>query len=226
MKRSEATTGVARAQRASRRRGEQTRAQILAAVMAVVARDGVRGVTHRAVAEQAGVNLSLTTYYFVDRYDLVACAFQAFVDQVHTELEGAWDDAFRQLARLAAGGAGRATRARMRDYVARRITTYVWAKVTDQPLGLAVEHHFLFEALVDPRLNELAQAHRERLLRPLARLCELFGSPDPALDADLLLGTILRIEYESLLQPPGPAGRRRLRRSIHRLVGWIAGLQD
>jgi DNA-binding transcriptional regulator YbjK len=215
--------GVPRPQRGSRQRGEQTRQQILGAVMTVIARDGVRGVTHRAVAAEAGVNLSLTTYYFVDRYDLVACAFRAFVDQVHAELEGGWDGVFRHLEKLRRARRGAAGRAALRDYVTERIVEYVSRKIEENPLGLAVEHHFFFEALLDPRLVDLAAAHRARLVAPLVRLCEFFGSAEPRLDADLLFGTIIRIEYESLLEPGARTGRRRLRASVRRVVGWIAG---
>lgn len=191
--------------------------------MRVIARDGVRGVTHRTVAAEAGVNLSLTTYYFVDRYDLIASAFRAFVADVHDELEGAWDGVFRHLEKLREKGDGPKQRAAMRDYVTRRITGYVSGKIVDRPLGLAVEHHFFFEALFDPRLTELARQHRARLMVPLVQLCEFFGAADPTLDADLLFGTIIRLEYESLMQPQGTVNRRRLRASIRRMVGWIAG---
>jgi DNA-binding transcriptional regulator YbjK len=216
------TDGVPRPQRGSRSRGEQTRQQILDAVMKVIARDGVRGVTHRAVATEAGVNLSLTTYYFVDRYDLVACAFRAFVDRVHAELEGGWDGVFRHLEKLRQSRRGAAGRAAMRDYVTERIVEYVARKIEENPLGLAVEHHFFFEALLDPRLVDLAAEHRTRLVAPLVRLCEFFGSDDPHLDADLLFGTIIRIEYEALLEPGARSRRRRLRASVRRVVGWIA----
>lgn len=214
-----------RRRRGSRQRGELTRQRILEAVMRVIAREGVRGVTHRTVAAEAGVNLSLTTYYFVDRYDLIASAFRAFVGDVHGELEGAWDGLFRHLDKLREEGDGRAQRTAMRDYVARRFTSYVAGKIVDRPLGLAVEHHFFFEALFDPRLTELARQHRARLLEPMVRLCEFFGSADPDLDADLLFGTIIRLEYESLMQPQGTVDRRRLRASIQRMVGWIAGVE-
>lgn len=221
-RRTRGTEGVQRSRRGSRQRGGATRQQILEAVMRVIARDGVRGVTHRAVATEAGVNLSLTTYYFVDRYDLVASAFHAFVERVHAELEGGWSGVFRHLEVLRRRGNGARARAAMRDYVTRRIVEYVAAKIEQNPLGLAVEHHFFFEALVDSRLTELAAEHRRRLVEPLTRLCGFFGSDDPALDADLLFGTIIRIEYESLLDPSVDASRQRLRASVRRMVGWIA----
>ena len=57
--------------KASRHGSEQRRQQILDAAMRIVVRDGVRGVRHRAVAAEAGVPLSATTYYFKDIDDLL-----------------------------------------------------------------------------------------------------------------------------------------------------------
>ncbi|WP_373691576.1 TetR/AcrR family transcriptional regulator, partial [Endozoicomonas sp. SESOKO2] len=47
----------------SRANSEQRRRTILEAALRIVVRDGVRGVRHRAVAKEAQVPLSATTYY-------------------------------------------------------------------------------------------------------------------------------------------------------------------
>lgn len=47
------------------------RERILEAVLAVLARDGISGVTMRAVAREAGVALGLATYHFEDKDSLV-----------------------------------------------------------------------------------------------------------------------------------------------------------
>ena len=48
------STVVKLKRRGTRPRGEQTRQKILEATLRVIARDGVRGTTHRAVAREAG----------------------------------------------------------------------------------------------------------------------------------------------------------------------------
>ena len=68
--------------RARRARGEQTRLKILDAVLKVIAREGTRGVTHRSVAAEAGVQLSLTTYYFSDIGALIREALARDPDSV------------------------------------------------------------------------------------------------------------------------------------------------
>lgn len=55
--------------------------QILDAVLAVLARDGISGVSMRAVARQAGVALGLMNYYFADKTSLIAAALRRLGDQ-------------------------------------------------------------------------------------------------------------------------------------------------
>src|SRR3954465_962 len=50
------------------------REQILEATLRVIGREGREAVTHRAVAEEAGVPLGSTTYYFDSRDDLLGQA--------------------------------------------------------------------------------------------------------------------------------------------------------
>jgi DNA-binding transcriptional regulator YbjK len=57
-----------------RLRGERRRAALLEAVLTIVERDGVAGVTHRAVAAEAGVSLASTTYHFATLDDLLVAA--------------------------------------------------------------------------------------------------------------------------------------------------------
>ena len=52
------------------------REQILEATLRVIGREGREAVTHRAVAEEAGVPLGSTTYYFDSRDDLLGQALE------------------------------------------------------------------------------------------------------------------------------------------------------
>src|SRR5262245_28751352 len=55
------------------------RDRIAAAAMRTVARDGLAGLTHRAVADEAGVPLGSTTYYFADRNALLVAAMDVAI---------------------------------------------------------------------------------------------------------------------------------------------------
>lgn len=56
-------------------------ADILDAALAVLARDGIGGVTMRAVARQAEVSLGLANYYFTDKTSLVCAALRRIGEQ-------------------------------------------------------------------------------------------------------------------------------------------------
>lgn len=211
-----------RRRRGIRGRGERTRLEILEAIIRVIAERGVRGVSHREVAREAGVSLSLTTYYFADLRDLVASAFRHLLAGHLADYGPTFEQAFRELDRLLGGGPPRAAdRARVRDFLVRRIVGYVREKLETRPIGLAAEHHLLFERLLDPAVREIAEIHRSGLVAPFVELCRRLGTREPTIDADLLLGTILRLEYEQLVDAGEGPDLRRLRRVVGRLVDLL-----
>ncbi|MEM9464833.1 MAG: TetR/AcrR family transcriptional regulator [Actinomycetota bacterium] len=56
------------------------RTQILDAALAVLARDGISGVSMRAVAREAGLSLGLANYYFEDKHGLIVAALGRIAD--------------------------------------------------------------------------------------------------------------------------------------------------
>ncbi|MFE0047055.1 TetR/AcrR family transcriptional regulator [Streptomyces albireticuli] len=75
-------------QPARRRRDPQKRIkEIIAATEQVIAERGIEGLTHRAVAEKAGVPLGATTYHFATKDDLITAALQRAVDRYAAYLE-------------------------------------------------------------------------------------------------------------------------------------------
>jgi TetR/AcrR family transcriptional regulator, regulator of biofilm formation and stress response len=67
-------------------RGERRRRAILDAALRLISRDGVDALSHRAVAEEAGVPLASTTYYFESLDELLEGALELFVDQEAAQL--------------------------------------------------------------------------------------------------------------------------------------------
>lgn len=71
-----------------RRRDPQRRIEeIAAATEKVIAERGIEGLTHRAVAEVAGVPLGATTYHFATKDDLITAALERSVDRFAAYLE-------------------------------------------------------------------------------------------------------------------------------------------
>jgi TetR/AcrR family transcriptional regulator, regulator of biofilm formation and stress response len=65
-----------------RLRGAHRRAQLIDATVRVIARDGVAGVTHRAVAAEADVPKSAATYHFTSLDDLLVAALRSDTEQL------------------------------------------------------------------------------------------------------------------------------------------------
>ncbi|GAA1466452.1 TetR family transcriptional regulator [Nocardiopsis exhalans] len=92
-----------------RARGERRREEIIAATLRVVERDGVAGVTHRAVAREADVPASSAVYYFKTMDDLLVAALTAASDTYIDQLAGLRSspgEAVAGLARVIASARG------------------------------------------------------------------------------------------------------------------------
>jgi TetR/AcrR family transcriptional regulator, regulator of biofilm formation and stress response len=95
-----------------RARGQKRRAEIIEATLAIVQRDGAAGVTHRTVAKEAGIPVSLSTYYFDTIDDLLIAALTSVADTYTARIGDVIDhrdDKLRGLAELIveSGGVGR-----------------------------------------------------------------------------------------------------------------------
>ncbi|MFR9727124.1 TetR/AcrR family transcriptional regulator [Streptomyces sp. MS19] len=66
--------------RRARRHDPDRRHRIVDAAVRVVERDGIAGLSHRAVAAEADVPLGSTTYHFTDRDDLLTAALRRVND--------------------------------------------------------------------------------------------------------------------------------------------------
>jgi DNA-binding transcriptional regulator YbjK len=73
----------------ARRDPEGRRRKIVTATVRAIADVGVGNVTHRRIAELAGVPLGSTTYYFPTLDDLVAAALREAIEYARADLE-AW----------------------------------------------------------------------------------------------------------------------------------------
>ncbi|CRI55698.1 TetR family transcriptional regulator [Pseudomonas sp. CCOS 191] len=185
----------------ARQGSEQRRQQILDAAMRIVVRDGVRGVRHRAVAAEAGVPLSATTYYFKDIQDLLADTFAQYVERSAAYMAKLWtntEGVLRQL--LAQGDGSHEARAHLADEVARMLADYVLRQLNNRRDFLMAEQAFRQEALLCPRLAELVQAHEQILLHGARQILQVVGSRQPEQDAQMLTAIIEQMEYQGLLK--------------------------
>lgn len=190
--------------KASRQGSEQRRQDILDAAMRIVVRDGVRGVRHRAVAAEAQVPLSATTYYFNDIDDLLTDAFAQYVARSAAYMAKLWADNEELLRQMAArGDRSPQARARLADEVAQTTADYVQHQLRTRRDALVAEQAFRQEALRSPRLAELVGAQQGILLQGACQLLQVLGAREPKEDAQVLTAIIARMEYQGLLNPGG-----------------------
>jgi TetR/AcrR family transcriptional regulator, regulator of biofilm formation and stress response len=72
-------------------RGEDKRRRILDAALQVIAAEGVRAVTHRRVAAEAGASLGLITYYFASTDSMISATLEMLTERETSRLRGLVD---------------------------------------------------------------------------------------------------------------------------------------
>ena len=168
-------------------RGEARRDTILRATVALIGEQGLDAVTHRAVAERAGVPLSATTYWFSSREELLnetlLLAAREEVERIERlvlELAPATPDPAAWAAQLA-----RLLAADLEADPARHVAL--------NELGL--------EAARRPQLREEVERFEEAHLRLAEVGLRAVGSPDPETDARIVVAAVTGLMIGQLTNP-------------------------
>ncbi|MFK4074861.1 TetR/AcrR family transcriptional regulator [Ectopseudomonas khazarica] len=211
--------------KASRQGSEQRRQAILDAAMRIIVRDGVRSVRHRAVAAEAQVPLSATTYYFKDIDDLITDTFAQFVERSAAQMAAFWAGTQGVLQELVGrlDGSERARR-QLAEEIAELAVQYVQRQLRDRRDHLIAEQAFQQEALLNPRLSDLVRAHRQILQQGVTHFFEVLGSRQPEQDAVLLTATIMRMEYQGLLDGVEHLDSQGMLAILKRYMNLVLGL--
>ncbi len=178
-------------------RGQERRAEIARAVIDVVAEHGLRGLTHRKVADAAGVPLGSTTYHFETLDDLMMAGLELAADRNLAMM--------RRAAEQLATGVDVA--AWLTDLVIEMVTTWRESNIAERELYLEairspalrpaatrwddafvdiLESHFgdreaarlacwALDGLAVTLLIAGSQPDRDRILRQMTRLCTDLG---------------------------------------------------
>jgi DNA-binding transcriptional regulator YbjK len=211
--------------KASRRGSEQRRQNILDAAMRIIVRDGVRAVRHRAVAAEAEVPLSATTYYFKDINDLITDTFNQFVERSAAHMEQFWDSTEELLQELVGQlDDTPESRKRLADEVARVSVEYVVDQLINHRQMLLAEQAFMQEALINPRLHDVAHAHRKIILGGVTRFFEVLGSKQVEQDSKLMTAIVLRMEYMGLLDGVEKLDTEEMLSMLKRYMYLVLGL--
>lgn len=211
--------------KASRQGSEQRRQAILDAAMRIIVRDGVRAVRHRAVAAEAQVPLSATTYYFKDIDDLISDTFSRFVERSAGQLSEFWAGIQSTLEDMLLRCDGsEPARRQLAGEIAELAVQYVQHQLRERRDHLLAEQAFLREALLNPRLRDLAHAHRQILQQGITHFFVAIGSRQPEQDALLLTATIMQMEYQGLLDGIENLDSQAMLAILNRYMNLVLGL--
>jgi DNA-binding transcriptional regulator YbjK len=176
--------------------GKQRRLAIIQATLRVMAREGLRAVSHRAVAAEAGVPLASTTYYFRDLDDLITESFLHWSALQQVQVEGFYR---RAVQILAASGRQPQESAPVARELARVAAEYVIEQVTRHRKDRVLELAFLHEAARVPRLRAVVREQQVGFLDFLEQFHTALGSQMPSLDAQITHSVLLGMEKSAVL---------------------------
>jgi DNA-binding transcriptional regulator YbjK len=178
---------------------------LLDAVLRIVAEVGADAVTHRRVAQVAGLPLASTTYWFDSKEHLLTAALERAADRdiarLHAVLGTASDDV--------ADPVGLAVDAILDPVPDAGQSSRGWLLAT---------YALMLEAARRPALRAVMRRWTEAYLQALGRLLALAGSDDPRSDAALLLATADGLLVEQLASDDTSELAPQLRRLASALV--------
>jgi DNA-binding transcriptional regulator YbjK len=167
--------------------------------------------THRAVAERAGVPLSATTYYFDSKDDLfqeaVALAAAEEVDRLEQLV---LDLAPRELSPT--------------DW-AREVSAALWEDLEAEPARPVAFYEFVLEAAREPSLRDEVARWELAQLRLAEVGLRAAGSPEPETDAVLVVATITGLVLAQLGSPTDRFEQDVLRPALERLFVSLTSAQ-
>jgi len=156
-------------------KGSMRRRQVLEAAGEILLSEGFRAMTHRRVAEVAGVSLGTTTYYFTDRADLMHATVGLFLEREQA----------RRAAVTVSGTSLRAT--------ARAIIELLLPDTGSPRHQGAVIYERLGEALRDEDLRAIVSHDYSDLEAQVSRVLSATALvPDPGLVLALAEGRLLQ----------------------------------
>ena len=185
---------------------------ILDSTLSIVGERGLEAVTHRAVAEHAGVSLGAISHYHPSRDDLLREA----------------------LRRTAAVAVERLERLAL-DMQSRPFDTDEWVEgmagaVTDDlrrnRVGQLAQYELLLAAARDPELREISRPWREAHLRVAVAGMRAAGSRSPELHASLLVAAATGLMLKQLAFPDRSFGRRELAAAVSELVKALTSSEE
>jgi len=210
-----------------RSKGERTREKILIAAINVLAKNGIKGTTHRAIANYAEIQLSLTTYYFKDIGELVQQAFQLNSEYLRTRTDTILSKAFTSLENIEKASLRKVSvKNDLCDKLAEMTANYLFENIKNEAVPIAVEQLMFTTMKVSPELKQLAQEHELSQLKPFTKLANYFNKKDPEIDAQMMRTIFSQLQYSQLAIEPKELSIEPVQKVTRKLMAWIMGIKN
>jgi DNA-binding transcriptional regulator YbjK len=188
----------------SKRRNPRRR-EILEATLRVIGESGVKGVTHRAVAQEAGVALASTTYYFDSKDALVEEALEQMIAR-----------SIEDVRRFTACSAPIS-----HQELIDRIMGFADAQINDPFAFLTAQYELMLEAGRREYLHPLVRRWTIAYMDGFSNLVESAGLPDPGATAEIVTNFVEGALLNHVTTPTGDFLEGRFRPLLTDLVAAL-----
>ena len=188
-------------------RGEARRAHILEAAIRVAGEQGPAALTHRKVAEAAGLPLAATTYWFASKDELVLEAYRLVAERDVARIR-ALTEALEREPPTGVDLAADLAALTARELHAERTT-------------LLASYGLWLEAARTPALRETSRRWTDAYVGLAQRMLEAAGSRDPTTDARLLVAALDGLLLEQLSRDEPDYEQAVLRPALERLIAAL-----
>jgi TetR/AcrR family transcriptional regulator, regulator of biofilm formation and stress response len=198
--------------RGRRPHGNARRLLLLQTTLRLIADEGIDAVSHRSVAEAAGVPLGSTTYWFASRQDMLRQALEHFARlEIKTLRE-----------HLAAVLGRRLSRKRLVD----EFTDLLMPQLGQARWRTVAQYAFLQEAARQAELEPVCREWTDAWQDALAEVFASLGTADPQLEARMFLAMLDGLLLEQLAAPDEDPERKVIRPALRAWFDRVPGVRS
>jgi len=206
-------------------KGEITREKILIAAIEVLALNGIKGTTHRAIASHANLQLSLTTYYFKDIQELIHHAFRFNSERILSRTDTFLEAAFIVITDIEKSELRKTiVKEKLCLKLSKMASEHLIENIKHQAISLAVEQLMLTEIQVTPVLRVLVHEHESVQLLPYEQLCQFFNKINPQLDAKIMYTVFSQLQYGQLTKQIS-IDSELIEQTTRRIIAWVMSVK-
>jgi DNA-binding transcriptional regulator YbjK len=183
----------------NRKGSTERRLNLLESALRIIAREGTRGIRHRAVAVEANVPLAATTYYFEHIDELINDAFVLFAERMRAEDRRLGEVCYRTIGNCSQQHlADSEARAALSRELASLLTEHITTRVSC-PDTRMLESAFRNDAMHNHVLQKLIADNVVEVHRLIEQGLAAAGSSYSSRDATVIMATINHLEYLAFL---------------------------